>query len=59
MTARKHIVTGMRVMEKTSGKRGEVIDIRFTAKTPYHPTKVQVKWDSGLTTWIAVRKISL
>lgn len=57
MTARKHIVTGMRVRDKTTGAPGLVLDIRFTTKTPYHPKSVQVKWDGGLTTWIDVRKI--
>lgn len=59
MTARKHIVVGMRVAHKTSGAQGTVLDIRFTPKTPYHPKSIQVKWDNGLTTWVDVRKVSL
>ena len=59
MTARKQIVTGMHIVEKATEKSGEVVDIRFTTKTPYYPKHVQVKWDLGTTTWIDVRKINI
>lgn len=50
MGKRKDIVNGTRVVTK-AGKHGQVVDIKFHAKT-FRATKYQVKWDESLTTWV-------
>jgi len=59
MTARKQIFARDRVRNKDTGALGTVLDFKFATKVPYHPRRVQVKWDTGLTTWVDVKKIAL
>ena len=43
------IVGGSRVQEKKGSRTGIVQSIRFRGTVP---TKYQIKWDGGLTSWV-------